>query len=237
MAIDAQGSDDLLKFARMLVKALEEGDDRARAQAVHWIASGELLPWQRELQHIAESLRETLCGTQVTRELSRLARRDLPDAKQSLGYVLDLTEDAAHRTLEAVETAQPLASSLAASIAQCRARWCASDRHAAQPEDTAFVALLERAEQECAQLKASLSDVLMAQGFQDLTGQIIRRVGDLVSDLEDHLAALGPASTDPDQDGSDALRRGIGAQVPGSDDAGTVSGQQDVDDLLAKLGV
>lgn len=237
VAIEAQDSDDLLKNARKLVKALEDGDDRARAEAVHWIAGGELLVWQRDLQQIAESLRDTLCGSQVTRELSRLAHRDLPDAKQGLGYVLDLTEDAAHRTLEAVETALPLAASLAGSVAECRVRWQGDDRQVADDEDAAFDALLERAEGECAQLKDSLSEVLMAQGFQDLTGQIIRRVGDLVSELEDHLASLGPAPADAEQERPDALRRGIGAQVPGSDEAGRVSGQQDVDDLLAQLGM
>lgn len=237
VAIEAQGPDDLLNNARKLVKALEDGDERASAQAIHWIAGGELLVWQRDLQQIAQSLRDTLCGTQVTRELSRLAHRDLPDAKQSLSYVLELTEDAAHRTLEAVETALPLAASLAGSVEQFRARLPAADPVDSSGRGLEDVALFDRAEAECAQLKESLSEVLMAQGFQDLTGQIIRRVGDLVSELENHLASLGPAPVDAERDGTDALRRGIGAQVPGSDDPGTVSGQQDVDDLLAQLGM
>jgi len=216
---------------------LESGDERGQAQAIHWIAGGELLVWQRELQQIAESLRDTLCGSQVTRELSRLAHRELPDAKQSLGYVLELTEDAAHRTLEAVEHALPLAANLGRSVAECKLRWQASPTALPAEGEEAFRALLDRAEGECTELKDSLSDVLMAQGFQDLTGQIIRRVGDLVSELEGYLGMLGPAPQDEQFHPAEALHRGIGTQVPGSHASDTVSGQDDVDDLLEQLGV
>ncbi len=237
MTAQARRSDELLEHARALVQALETGDERAQALAIQWIAGGELMVWQRELKQIAESLRDTLCGSQVTRELSRLAHRELPDAKQSLGYVLELTEDAAHRTLEAVENALPLAANLARSVGECKLRWQASSTPVPAEGDEAFLALLDRAETECTELKASLSDVLMAQGFQDLTGQIIRRVGDLVSELEQHLAALGPVPEDGEAPRAEALHRGIGTQVPGSDASGSVSGQDDVDDLLAQLGV
>ncbi|TVS18335.1 MAG: protein phosphatase CheZ [Gammaproteobacteria bacterium] len=237
MTAQARRSDEMLEHARALVQALEAGDERAQAQAIQWIAGGELMLWQRELKQIAESLRDTLCGSQVTRELSRLAHRELPDAKQSLGYVLELTEDAAHRTLEAVETALPLASNLARSVAECKLRWQVSSTSVSAEGDEAFRALLDCAETECTELKASLSDVLMAQGFQDLTGQIIRRVGDLVSELEQHLATLGPVPEDAASLRVDTLHQGMGTQVPGSDASDSVSGQDDVDDLLAQLGV
>jgi chemotaxis protein CheZ len=86
---------------------------------------------------------------------------------------------------------------------------------------------------------------MMAQGFQDLTGQIIRRVITLVTEVEDNLVELIRLSGDAEasmQNGGEAantedIMQGVGPQVPGvSDDGGSVSGQDEVDDLLSSLG-
>jgi chemotaxis protein CheZ len=82
--------------------------------------------------------------------------------------------------------------------------------------------------------------VLLAQGFQDLSGQIIRGVMKLVSELELALTDLvrlsksGPRGPNPL---SDETRRGFGPVVPGINNGPAVSGQQDVDALLSGLGM
>ena len=96
-------------------------------------------------------------------------------------------------------------------------------------------------------LNSSLSDVLMAQDFQDLTGQIIRRVITLVQDVEEGLVDLirissgGIASTRPDKDKEEKQEgerdiKAEGPQVPGQKTSDYVQGQDDVDDLLSSLG-
>jgi chemotaxis protein CheZ len=89
-------------------------------------------------------------------------------------------------------------------------------------------------------LRNNLSEVLMTQGYQDLTGQIIRGVMKLVAELETtlgelvHLASDGVAKTDS----SETLQsRGFGPVVPGIDHGPAVSGQGDVDSLLSGLGL
>lgn len=82
----------------------------------------------------------------------------------------------------------------------------------------------------------------MAQGFQDLTGQIIRKVIALVSDLEEKLVELLRISGRP-QDEQQAEEKpeaktpsAHGPAVPGVDKGDLVAGQDDVDDLLSSLG-
>jgi chemotaxis protein CheZ len=89
-------------------------------------------------------------------------------------------------------------------------------------------------------IKSGLNEVLMAQDFQDLTGQIIHRVIDLVEDVENNLVGLikvagqkvdAPTFNEPIVDVTPT-----GPSVPGLDNDGRVSGQDEVDDLLSSLG-
>ena len=88
-------------------------------------------------------------------------------------------------------------------------------------------------------VQSGLNDILMAQGFQDITGQIIKRVIDLVHDLESSMVELirisGGKGGEPKHTHELELP---GPMVPGIDDkAGDVAANQDdVDDLLSSLG-
>src|SRR5690606_18836122 len=99
----------------------------------------------------------------------------------------------------------------------------------------ALGALLDGVAASAVELRRRLSDVMMAQSFQDITGQIIRRVAGLVADLEAVIA-----KTHAGRGGGAAHRRasnaGEGPALPGQD-ADVVAGQEDVDELLSELGV
>jgi chemotaxis protein CheZ len=92
-------------------------------------------------------------------------------------------------------------------------------------------------------INGKLNAVMLAQDYQDLTGQIIRRVITLVQEVEDKLVGLirisgqerlqKPADSEAAQA---AMMRGLGPQVPGTASVDTVSGQDDVDELLSSLG-
>lgn len=92
-----------------------------------------------------------------------------------------------------------------------------------------------------ARLRANLQDVLMAQGFQDLTGQIIYRVVQLVDEVENNLVDLIRISgqnltVEKTAKQEEDMIAASGPPVPGVDDSGTVAGQNEVDDLLSSLG-
>ena len=227
-----------------LQQALDSGD-RARAGALlddlTRIRESTLF---REMGAITRQLHEALVSLQLDPHIASLCEHDIPDAKVRLDYVLKKTETAAHRTLNAVEAALPLSTSLVARATEIGARWrCLQDR---QPDVAEFRWLAHEMDDFlCAVARDSkclnerLAEVLMAQDFQDLTGQVIRRVLDLVQDVEGHLVELvrlrGPhARTAPSIAGGHT--RGEGPQVGPAPAANVVQSQDDVDDLLSSLG-
>jgi chemotaxis protein CheZ len=89
-------------------------------------------------------------------------------------------------------------------------------------------------------VRGNLSEVLLAQGYQDLSGQIIRGVMKLVSELEVALAdliRLSKSGMEVSNAAKEEPARGFGPAVPGIDNGPAVSGQQDVDALLSGLGM
>ena len=92
-----------------------------------------------------------------------------------------------------------------------------------------------------AAVRSNLAEVLLAQGYQDLSGQIIRGVMTLVDELQEALGELvriaGPVEDAASCSSESGSVRGHGPVVPGIDHGQAVSGQQDVDALLSDLGM
>jgi chemotaxis protein CheZ len=88
-------------------------------------------------------------------------------------------------------------------------------------------------------MKTNLNDVLMAQDFQDLTGQIISRVITLVEEVEGNLVELIRLTGDrfiKPQDAPETDTAAEGPHVPGVGRTDVVADQDEVDDLLSSLG-
>lgn len=226
--------EERLSCARRLVEAIETGDEQAENDAANAIARGQCLRLHEQLQRIASELRETLCNVDAAEELARIAHRELPDTHVRLNQVIALTEEAAHSTLSAVEASMPLADGISEAVTRYRAE----HPPARGPKGRALGALLGEVEHNAVELRRLLSDVMMAQSFQDITGQIIRRVAGLVADLEGVLAKerSGAAADETGGERSRSPDAGEGPALPGGG-AGIVAGQQDVDELLSELGV
>lgn len=242
--------DASLLQARQLVVELEAGNNDEASNLLDELARRRDSGLFRELGKLTRELHDALNGFLMDSKIAALAEHDIPDAKERLSYVITMTEQAAHRTLNAVEEGLPIAEELQKRADDLHDKWTRFRRkdmdveefRALVPEIDSFLDLTSG---HAAKLNASLSDVLMAQDFQDLTGQIIRRVINLVKDVEDNLVGLirisgqrmTPAETAVKSDTlSVDLSRGIGPQVPGLDTGDVVHGQDDVDDLLSSLG-
>jgi chemotaxis protein CheZ len=91
-------------------------------------------------------------------------------------------------------------------------------------------------------IKSRLNDILMAQEFQDVTGQILQQVIELVTRLEDNLVQMLAVAGERIRHGGESRKaskddtRAEGPAVPGADDSGRVNSQDEVDDLLSSLG-
>ena len=172
-----------------------------------------------ELRRLTARVRQALESFQLNARFSELAEKDVPDARQRLVHVMKLTDDAAHQTMDLIERATPLVATLVST--------------AADPSAATVVAA-------STQLRSHLSEVYLAQGYQDLTGQIVRGVIKLVDEVEATLASLmriaGEATERCMNTVPDAVN-GYGPIVPGVDHGTALGNQQDVDALLSDLGL
>jgi chemotaxis protein CheZ len=203
-------------------------------------------PVWEDLRALNASLQRTLDEFRSSFHRASVAGKEMPDARLRLDHVLKLTEDAAHRTLDLVERSGPLADRLATEAA---ALIEPTQIARAAYRGTTVVDLLARveiflrsAERDGAAVRANLDEVLMAQSYQDLSGQIIRTVIKLVVELERTLAHFSKLAGDRPADEPDPAAKqasdshGSGPAIPGAG-ADAVGEQGDVDALLAMMGM
>ncbi len=241
-----------LEKARQLVRFIEAGDEAGANRLIEELGRMHESLLFEELGKLTRDLHEALNAFRLDSRLSEIAQTEIPDAKERLNYVVAMTEQSAHRTLNAVEESLPMVEGLCRHAEALGETWgrfrnrelSAEEFRVLSQELTAF---LERSVADGESIRSNLSDVLMAQDFQDLTGQVIRKVIDLVQDVEKNLVGLvrisGERLSTPEQiknkeqSSRDAATRGTGPAVPGTSDVSEViTGQDGVDDLLSSLG-
>lgn len=167
------------------------------------------------------------------------AAESIPNVRDRLAYVATMTEKAAEQALYAAESAMPIQEKLASDADALASRW--DELLTAQPGVDEFKALVASTREflrlvpgQARATNAQLTEVMLAQGFQDLTGQVIGKVSDVVLELEGELAALLVESTGrakPDQSGG----RMEGPVIDRAARTELVTGQRQVDELLESL--
>ena len=214
-----------LGLARELVAALEQGREEEAAQLLRSLQDVRANPLFRHLAELTRDVHQSLVGLSSDPQLVKLTKSEMPDARNRLSYVIAKTEDSTHRTLAAVEDMMPLAERLVSGAADS----------ALDGNPAAMRAYIDEASATGEVIRGGLTEVLMAQEFQDLTGQVIRRTIEIVGEVERKLVNLITAELP----GSEHTRPApTGPQGPVmSNDAHAVHHQDDVDALLAELGV
>jgi len=240
----------LLDQARTLVTELEAGNDSAAGGLIEELSRMREQTLFQELGKMTRQLHDSLTSFALDSRMQSMAESDIPDAKARLNHVINMTEESANRTLSAVEGTLPIAEQLQDQANILHEKWDRFRNKDMNVEEFRGMSqeigdFLDVTVTHASQIHGNLSEVMMAQGFQDLTGHISRRVIAFVTEVEDNLVELIRLSGDAEagmQNAGDAektedVMQGIGPQVPGvSDDGGSVSGQDEVDDLLSSLG-
>jgi chemotaxis protein CheZ len=221
-------------------QALSRGDEAAFQAALVGFDEVRDSEVVSEVRKVAFGLQSALERFHVDSKLIDLAQRQVPDARHRLAQVLRLTDDAAHRTMDLVEQCCPLAVQTVREAERIMALHAVDDAPTAPRAD--IDAFLIQASGNMAAVRSKLGEVLMAQGYQDLSGQIIRGVMQLVDELESALGELVRigGGEDPSAAAPLAPQTGPGMHgpvVPGIDHGPAVGGQQDVDSLLSDLGM
>ncbi len=246
MAETAIQMNDKLALAKNLVSQLESGNEDDAGVVIAELAGFTDSQLFQEVGRLTRELHNSINSFVTDARLATIAESEIPDAAERLRYVIDTTEQAANTTLSAVEDSLPLADSLRGDARHLSAQWQKFNSRQLSVEDFRELSgeisrFLDTTQANSEALHDKLSEVLLAQGYQDITGQIIRKVIDLVKDVEGKLVDLvrlsGPyvkSKEKSGQEGPDISAQG--PVVPGVDKGDVVTSQDDVDDLLSSLG-
>ncbi len=189
---------------------------------------------------MTRSLHDSLRGLDFDK-LAERAAHDIPDARDRLDYVARMTEQAAQKVLNATEAASPLQDRIAGGARALGQQWRDTLADPALPESGRALAVrtlayLEQTSGDSELVRRHLMDIMMAQDFQDLTGQVIRKVTELAHGLEQQLVQLlvDYAPGDAKREANTGLLNG--PQINPGACADVVADQSQVDDLLESLG-
>ncbi|MDR1708617.1 MAG: protein phosphatase CheZ [Candidatus Accumulibacter sp.] len=194
-----------------------------------------------QVGQMARQLHNTLAALGYDKLLEKSVQA-IPDARDRLAYIANLTEKAACKVLNATDVANPIQDDLEAGAGLLAAKWDALFANQMSVEDFKLLAGETRAflknavPQRTAATKAQLLEIMMAQDFQDLTGQVIKKVVELAHGLENQLMNL-LVETIPSvkrTESVESLLNGPTINPEGRSDV--VVSQQQVDDLLGSLG-
>ncbi|SEK48325.1 chemotaxis protein CheZ [Colwellia chukchiensis] len=236
-----------LEQAKLLVEYIETDQQEKANELIAEIQSPINSALFAEIGKLTRQLHDSLNNFQLDSRLNDLATADIPDAKERLNFVISRTEEAANKTMDAVEAIFPVIDRLQQQIGTVKPLWHKLMHNELDVNEFKTLcrdidSLLTTTEQESNQIHRLMTDVLMAQDFQDLTGQVIRKVIDLVREVEDSLinmlTAFGmesePEKTNPLPKVGENLVEGPIMNSKSRSDV--VSDQDDVDDLLSSLG-
>ena len=242
-----------LEQAKSLVQMLENGQQEQANMLVASLYEGVENPMLQEIGALTRDLHDSLKQFNFDQRMTEIAQDEIPDARERLNYVIEKTELAANKTMDAVDCCLPIADNLHEGLLQVRPQW--NELMRGRIELSEFKALCHRIDEllvqvegDSTELRGQLTEILMAQDFQDLTGQIIRRVITLVNEVEGRLVdILTVFSVNKPEEQTQVLQQSADKKSKPSSEAegpilhpelreDAVSSQDEVDDLLSSLG-
>ncbi len=193
-----------------------------------------------QLGQMTRGLHNLLRELGFDKSLEKVAN-ELPDNRDRLNYIAAMTAQAAERALNAAEIAQPIQAKIADNAKDLAGKW--DKLFGKQLGVTEFKDLVRDTRAYLADVpsrtdatNAQLMEIIMAQDFQDLTGQVIKKVLEAAQNLESQLLALLIETTPEDK--RQAVAPGLlnGPVVNATGRTDVVTSQEQVDDLLESLG-
>ncbi|HET9113128.1 MAG TPA: protein phosphatase CheZ [Burkholderiales bacterium] len=190
--------------------------------------------------HVTRDLHDSLRALGLDKTIQEAAH-DIPDVRDRLNYVVEMTEKAAERVLNATDMAIPLQEKIAGGgnrlIKSLETLDNAPfDETVYRNQMASVLIFLREMVADADASKQQLMDIMMAQDFQDLTGQVIRKIISLAHNLEVQLVQLllDYAPLEMKRENGAGLMNGPQINPAGKEDI--VADQGQVDDLLSSLG-
>ena len=230
-------SDDLEALFDSIVAANVNEADPNCAVAGNDPETGKVI---NQIGHMARKLHDTLRELGLNKEIEKAAA-SIPDARDRLNYVATLTQQAAEKVLNATDAAQPILEKVEVESHRLAGQWhllFEKKLDVAQFKELVMQtqAFLHEVPKQTKATNAHLMDIMMAQDFQDLTGQVIKKIIEVTKQMEQQLVSLllenAPPSVKAEFDAG--LLNGPVINAAGRSDV--VTNQDQVDDLLESLG-
>lgn len=200
----------------------------------------ELLPGDmvQRIAHLTRQIRDSMRELGLDQAVKDAAHA-IPDARDRLRYVGRMTEQAANRVLTAAEKTQPMQETMTKGAAELNSRW---DQWFDQPVELPVAkelvddtrGFLKLVEDQTQQTQANLLEIIMAQDFQDLTGQVLQGMLGVIGTIETELVQVLIDSVPPEKREETASLLNGPAINPEAVDV--INDQDEVDDLLSSLG-
>jgi chemotaxis protein CheZ len=246
----------LMRNARQLMESLEHRQFGEALQIIHELNKVRDRGLYQEVGKLTRELHTAIVNFHIDPRFTEGHESQIADATQRLSYVVSMTERAANRTMDLVEDSVPLVSALHDEAQTLRQEWQRFMRREMDAQGFRLLArrvevFFARCEQDSEKFSTQLNEIMLAQDFQDLTGQVIKRVTALVTEVEANLLKLVLMASDVDRftgiqhdhaqlraelESQKATSQGEGPQIHADKREDVVSGQDDVDDLLSSLG-
>ena len=234
--------------AKALVEHLEKNEISAANEVINSANTSNNGVFE-QVGELTRDLHEALVSFQNDTRLIDMAGQDLPDAQDRLNYVIEMTDNAANKTMDAVDACLPIADKMISDLEGAMPNWQKLMTRDLQLGEFKTLChhldiMFKDSTDSALTLRSSLTDILMAQDFQDLTGQMIRRVIALVQEIEAKLVGILTVCHIADIEEKSNINKNntknaIEAEGPimhAQERDDVVNGQDDVDDLLSSLG-
>ncbi|MET0380244.1 MAG: protein phosphatase CheZ [Spongiibacteraceae bacterium] len=250
---------ELKERAVALVERLENSDYPGATEMIRRLNETRDRTIYHEVGKLTRGLHEAIVNFQIdaggsggfdTEQMSKMA-----NAQERLDYVINLTQKSADKTMDMVEQGMPVAAELGESARLLQADWQRLARREMNADEfrslyTRIDEFLSKAGADSSNLSETFNSILLAQDFQDLSGQVIKKVITLVQEVEAQLVALMRMAGQVEEltgifrapDIAEKILQKAGADIAAEGPqikAGrtdVVSGQDQVDDLLSSLG-
>lgn len=254
---DEQFTAQLQERANLLAEKLQNNNIDEASQLIHEMVEARNNHIFNSVGQLTRGLHEAIVNFHVDADLDQsppdINNSEIRDASDRLQYVIDLTQTAADKTMDKVEAVAPVAMDLGMESAKLKEEWKRLKHGQITKEEFALLYnriddFLEQMGDGTELLNNNLQEIILEQGYQDLTGQVLKKVIGLISDVEKELVHLMRIACQVEEvtglaeDGGETKTttksdiEAEGPQIHADKKADVVSGQDEVDDLLSSLG-
>lgn len=238
MTSASHGPADYIPAIKALQQAAECGDNAGFYAALNELTVLHESNLFRDVGRLTRQLHDAMSSFKLDSQVAELASEAVPDARDRLDEVIRMTDQSAHRTMDLIEASIPSMDALL-SVSDLRlAQWREIQADGMADRDVSKLAgetldFIGTARETSAYVRQQLSEVVIAQNFQDLSGQVIRKVIGLLKEVESTLVSI----IDLSGQGTVARTSQDGAK-PASrkPDEDRLNNQGEVDDVLSSLG-